>query len=115
MQRITGIHWIIAGFILNSVLVAFIVAWNMPRQSVVTFDKGIVLKQFITQVTYKKLTSEKTQQLTTLFAKALKESIDEYAKEHDSVVIKKEMVLASHADVTELLALRIADKMRGAS
>jgi hypothetical protein len=91
----------------------FIKGWD--RGSVVSFDKAVVVRQFVTQLSLQKMDSEKNRTLSDKFAKALKESIDEYARDNKAIVIKKEMVLASNKDVTALIAACLSKKMRGQS
>jgi len=116
MQRIIPLHYYIsAGLLLINLLLAIgTIFWVKQQPTVVSFDKELVVKQFVTQLSHQKITQERMQQLSEQFAKALKESIAAFSKEHKAIVIKKEMAWASNADVTSIIALRVANTMRGA-
>lgn len=113
MQRVNAFYRISGAVVLISLIIVWAQFYGAHQTTVVTFDKELVLKQFITQLSHKNVPEEKTKQLSDQFARALKNSLDDYAKTHHAVVIKKEMVLATHADVTPIIAERIAKQMRG--
>lgn len=113
MQRVKAIYGISGAVILMGLMIVWAQIYGTHQTTVVTFDKELVLKQFITQLSHKNVPEQQTKQLSDQFAKALKNSIDDYAKTHHAIVIKKEMVLATHADVTPIIAEQIAIQMRG--
>lgn len=104
----------------NTALVVMMFAFALflfkePKGCVVTFDKESVVKQWVKQLSVLKLNPDKTKTLSSQFAKALKQSLDAYSKKHHVIIIKKEHVLVTHADVTSEIAQNIAHLMRGAS
>lgn len=113
MQRIKAIYGISGAVVLTGLISVFALFYGAHQTSVVTFDKEVVMKQFITQLSKKNVSEEKVKHLGDKFARTLKNSIDEYARTHHAIVIKKEMVLASPVDVTAIIAERIAKQMRG--
>ena len=113
MHGIKAIYGMYGAALLTSLLSACALLYSIHQTPVVTFDKEVVMKQFVTQLSHQNTTEKKTKQLSNQFAIAVKESLDDYAKEHHAIVIKKEMVLATSADVTSEIAQRIVKKMRG--
>lgn len=112
MQRV-NILYLLSGITFVNVCLLGVACLGFARSSnVVTFDKDVVVKQFVTQLSLQHVPEDKTEKLSARFAKALKDSIDEYARKNNSTIIKREMVLASHLDITPILARDIADKMR---
>lgn len=113
MQRVNS--WAVLGAVtvLNLSLAICSLVYGQFQTRVVTFDKDAVLKQFVIQLSQKPLKEAETDKLSNRFAKALKTSINDYAREKNAIVIKRDTVLASQADVTSLIAKKIADKMRG--
>ncbi|KTC84397.1 TrbI F-type domain-containing protein [Legionella drozanskii] len=102
-------YWM--GIVLGITAMAY---WfNHSQVTVVTFDKNEVVKQFVTQLSQQKIEEKKTQQLSSRFARILKEALNDYARTHQVIVIKKEMTLASSADITDKIATQIADNMKG--
>lgn len=94
---------------------AAILYWCSSKPTVVTFDQKMLMKQFVTQVSQKNLDTEQTQALSKKFAQSLKEALEEYASSRPSIVLRKEQTIASNADITEDIAIRVAGKMRGKS
>lgn len=112
MQRL-NILYLLCGIAFLNVCLLGVVFLGFARSSnVVTFDKDVVVKQFVTQLSLQHLSEDKTEKLSVRFAKALKDAIDEYARKNKSTIIKKEMAFASHIDITSILARDIAYKMR---
>lgn len=115
MQRITRLHYYISSgiiFILLCVVCTYLCCKQQPL--IVTFDKEKVVKQFVTQLSHQNLSQDRVQKVSELFAKTLKESIAEYSKEHNVIVLKKEVTFASNIDATDVIAQKIAQNMRGA-
>jgi len=113
MPGIKAIYWISGAAALIGLMGVFALFYGTHQTPVVTFDKEVVQKQFVTQLSHQNTTKQKTKQLSIQFALAMKESLDDYVKEHHAIVIKKEMALATSADVTPEIAQRIVEKMRG--
>lgn len=101
--------------VLNLSFLAGIVYFSWIRPSVVTFDNKQIMKQFITQLSQKNLNTEQTQALSKKFAQSLKGALEEYTNSRHSIILKKEQTLGSNADITEDIALRVAERMRGQS
>lgn len=105
--------YIYAGVAVLSVLlasIALVVSYKSTR--IVTFDKDSLVKQFVSQLSHKSLSQEKTSEMSSRFAKAMKGSLDEYARNQHVIIIKKDLVFASNHDVTPLIAAKIAARMR---
>ncbi|KTD66470.1 F pilus extension/retraction protein TrbI Inner membrane protein [Legionella santicrucis] len=98
---------------LNVCVLAGIGYWTGLKPSVVTFDNKLIMKQFVTQVSQKNLKEEQTQALSKKFAQSLKVALEEYTHAHHSIVLKKEHTMGSSNDITEYIAVRVAEKMRG--
>lgn len=113
MHRLDRVYFLalLNGLTLLIALTALLLV-SLYQSPVVTFDKDRLVKQFVTQLSQKPLSVEKADSLSSRFAKALKESLDEYATNNKTIVIKKEMVLASNQDITKLIATTVAAKMR---
>jgi type-F conjugative transfer system protein TrbI len=95
MQGLKAIYGFNGAVILVILLIAYARLYPTQTTPVVTFDKEEVMKQFIIQLSHKNTTKEKTKQLSDRFARMLKNSLDDYAKTHHALVIKKEMVLST--------------------
>ena len=113
MQRVNSWAVFRCVTVLNLSLVITSLIYGQHQTRVVTFDKDAVLKQFVIQLSQKPLNETETDKLSNRFAKALKTSINDYARENNAIVIKKDTVFASQADATSLISKKIADRMRG--
>jgi len=99
------------------VLFALVLLKSMlfSSSSVGVVDINRIKGQFIRNLADHKLSTTKARRASTLFNKALKQSLEEYASAHDLVLVKKDGVLhASHTtkDVTETVMREVANNMR---
>lgn len=78
-------------------------------------DVNRIKGQFIRNLAEHKLSSTKARAATILFNKSLKRSLQEYAKAHHMVLVKKDAILEADSktkDVTEAVMKEIAKNMR---
>ena len=83
------------------------------HESVVTVNKRKIVTQFAKEMHARALPKSTEKQLSRRFAKALKTSIDNYARGKQLVVLDSKAVLGSGVDVSDSIMSDVVVLMRG--
>lgn len=86
-----------------------------PQKSIVTFDKEVVLSQFIRQLAEVKATESQVEQSTRRFNDVLNQLLVDTAEQKKVIILSKHDVLAGGIDITDELRIQLSQAMRKTS
>lgn len=114
MQRLTGFNLIIVMLVLTSIGISVTALCFIPSTgSVVTVNKKLIIKKFAEDLNKHPMKQEKAQKLSKKFAKALKQTVEDYANSKDVVILDRQKVMGSGVDVTDVIMQQVIKTMRG--
>ena len=96
-----------------SILLSAFAVYQSAHESVVSVNKRKIVTEFAKEMHSHVLPKSTEQQLSRRFAKALKTSIDNYARERQVVVLDSKTVLGSGVDVSDRIMSDVVALMRG--
>ena len=111
MYRLTPI--LLACLVAISLLLSSFAVYRSGHDALVTVNKQKIITEFAKEMHSHIITKSTEQQLSHRFAKALKTSIDNYARKRSVVVLDSKMTLGSSTDVTDRIMGDVIVLMRG--
>lgn len=82
---------------------------------VATFDQPALVARFVGQLSAHTLSDEALAKKTSAFSAALKTALTDYASTHHVLVLSEKTVLSGENDITDAIAVMVAERMRGKS
>ncbi len=100
-------------FVLPLMLVLSMVTLKIALiPEVVTVDQKAVVSRFVGQMSHLTLTDGALTDKTTRFGQALKSALNDYAKDHQVIILDESTVLAGRRDVTPKILGLVATNMQ---
>lgn len=105
--------WLVIFMLLLNTSISLLALWKgMSAQTVATFDKDRIVKEFVTQLSNQNKTEEENTQISAKFAKKLKKAIELYTNEHHCLILKKDSAMSTQDDASSEIGKIVSALMR---